>query len=484
VIFKTDFTSGGPVNTHWDTTSGLQFRFSHANICNGTGDVILVTDGSDIYGANKTLIDNGDSIVSDVAYDLLKYNLGTQNSIILPLGDSIYYVFNGTFSDTTAFYVNEGNNLSYPGCDQLRYHLVDMKLNNYQGKVVKKNRLAMDSVFTSSAQMTAVRHANGHDWWLVRNGIDLDSDSSELYTFWVTQDSVYGPYIQVFQHPATGSHNISPYGQASFSNDGSVYANVALGLNNFISITKFDRCGGIFSDNQRTWMPSLVLQNTSSAIDTLPASLCFSPNDAFLYVNTRTDIYQWELNDPNPATAWVHIAGIDTAWQNFQLYTSLYVGHDGKVYIGNIDGFSSSMSVINSPDQKGALADFCPKCLDFPPVNSFLVPYGRVASPPNMPNYTLGSDPNCFTTIPQQQERREAFTLYPNPADATLTVQSATGGSFQLVDMLGRVVLYTSLSPAQPGKTTSTANLPAGIYTYRYTSGNTQATTGKLVIQH
>jgi hypothetical protein len=427
---------------------------SHSNICNGAGDLILETDGSDIYGANKMLVDNGDSIVSDVAYDIWRYNLGTQNSIILPLGDSIYYVFNATFSDTAAFYVNEGDYYNYPGHDQLRYHVVDMKLNNYQGKVVKKNRLAMDSVFTLGGEMTAVRHANGHDWWLVRNGCDHNSDSNELYTFQVTADTVYGPYVQVFQHPANGNLISEGLGQAAFSNDGSLYAETFSSSNNFFSFAKFNRCSGVFSSHQRVWMPNLLLPSNPpggpSVIDSFPVSLCFSPNDTFLYVCTKRNIYQWEIADQNPATAWVHIAGPDTTWQQFQDYVSMSVGHNSKIYIGNVGGLSSSMSVINNPNQKGALADFCPKCLDFPPLLSAIVPYGRVQQPPNMPNYTLGADPNCFTATPQQQESREAFTLYPNPADATLTIQSATSGSFQLVDMLGRVVLQTTLSATQP----------------------------------
>jgi hypothetical protein len=490
ISFKTDFTLGGAVNDYWDTTNydSNNFSHGHSNICDGSGNLLLATDASDIFDADHNIIDNGDTINTYLGYIEYHANAASQNSIILPLGDSIYYVFTGAFSDSAVYYSVYMGTLVVPGYDLVLYNVVDMKANSYQGKVVKKNRVAMDSVYTATHNMTAVRHANGHDWWLVRRGIDMDSDTTSYYVFQVQQDTVFGPYVQHFVHTPTGNSNFTAFGQASFSNDGRYYVNCHGGQDNYFELSDFDRCTGTFANHRRIIIPKAVVVPPGggpSILDSIPSGICFSPNDSLIYIVTPYSVRQYELHNPDSATAWVAVGGMDTILTGFQFYVSIYAGHDDRLYIGNLSGGSTSMSVINSPNVKGMGANFCPKCLDFPVFAGIGNGNGGgVQQPPNMPNYTLGADPNCFTAILQQQESREAFTLYPNPADATLTIQSATGGSFQLVDMLGRVVLHITLSAAQPGKTISTAYLPAGIYTYRYTSGSTQATTGKLVIQH
>ena len=109
-------------------------------------------------------------------------------------------------------------------------------------------------------------------------------------------------------------------------------------------------------------------------------------------------ICQLDLEDPDSSTAWAFVGGVDTSLAWFQKYGYMALGPDDKIYIGNINGFSYAMSVINYPDEKGLDCGFCPKCLRFPVAPGTIG--GGVSAPPNMPNYRLGGTPPCGTVTP------------------------------------------------------------------------------------
>src|SRR5690606_11319369 len=151
--------------------------------------------------------------------------------------------------------------------------------------------------------------------------------------------------------------------------------------------------------------------NTSD-IDKTFAGLAFSPNGKYLYVAKDFNILQLDLTDPNPQTAWYHVAGLDTTWNAFMLHSSMYLGPDDKLYISNCTGLSDAMSVINDPNNKGVACDFCPRCLRFP---TFYYNGGKitgVASPPCMPNYKLGAtNPPCWVTGVEEDVAKKEMEL-------------------------------------------------------------------------
>ncbi|MBK8686447.1 MAG: hypothetical protein IPN26_16510 [Bacteroidetes bacterium] len=57
---------------------------------------------------------------------------------------------------------------------------------------------------------------------------------------------------------------------------------------------------------------------------------------------------------------------MDTVYDYFNGYSMGYLGWDKKLYIGNWHGLGKTMSVIDSPDNKGISCGWCPKCLRFP----------------------------------------------------------------------------------------------------------------------
>jgi hypothetical protein len=103
-----------------------------------------------IYNGNHNRVLGGDTIVGDGWY---------HDVLILPKSelDSTFYVFS--------------THVTFPY--GLYYSIVDLKLNNSQGQVIQKNVLLDTSAIFDG--LTAVRHGNGRDWWLVYRKWDWNS---------------------------------------------------------------------------------------------------------------------------------------------------------------------------------------------------------------------------------------------------------------------------------------------------------------------
>ena len=66
--------------------------------------------------------------------------------------------------------------------------------------------------------MTAIKHSNGEDWWLVNGSYNSD----EFFTFLITSDSIEGPFFQNIGLPDSETGEAS--GQVVFSPDGTKFA--------------------------------------------------------------------------------------------------------------------------------------------------------------------------------------------------------------------------------------------------------------------
>jgi len=167
------------------------FYQSHSNICDTNGNLILLCDGHNIYDSTLNYIDNGKKISFDSIYnhDLGTGARGEQYSIILPLANNIYRVINMGYTDS--FMVNYGTTSYFPP-DRLLYHDVDMNANSGAGKVVKKmQEFGVGGRFCYNG-MSACRHANGKDWWLIKECFD----SLAFYTYLCTSEGMIDSGIQ------------------------------------------------------------------------------------------------------------------------------------------------------------------------------------------------------------------------------------------------------------------------------------------------
>ena len=137
-----DFNSGAPVAL---TDGQLNTLEGCATISDQNGALLFYTDGMTVYDRNHGIMPNGTGLVGN--------NSSTQSSIIVgkPMSVDIYYIF--TIDGTTG------------GGIGLHFSEVDMTLNGGLGDV---NSIKNVMLFPYGCEkVTAVKHQNGTDFWIV-----------------------------------------------------------------------------------------------------------------------------------------------------------------------------------------------------------------------------------------------------------------------------------------------------------------------------
>jgi hypothetical protein len=321
-----------------------------------------------------------------------------------------------------------------------------MQANGGLGSVIVKNKVLLKDAELMKVGMQACRHANGRDWWLVKQG---GYYKNELIKYLVTKDSIYGPYTQTFPEPALEYFDLN--GQIAFSPDGKKFAS-AISKNRQFFLADFDRCSGEFSNPQVKYVPldSTTIPNPlpQYIIDSGMNGVCFSPNGNYLYITRRYNIYQYEYGQSDSSLAWVRVQhGPDTTYNKFQYYGHMYRGPDGRIYIGNEGGTAKQFSVLDYPNSKGLACGFCRKCFRLD-----TSAYFGITAPPNMPDYTLGADMSkvCWPLSSQQYEvGSEHVVVWPNPTSGKLYIkyeiasQSLANTKKELYNSIGQMVLST-----------------------------------------
>jgi hypothetical protein len=315
--------------------------------------------------------------------------------------------------------------------------------------------------YISKTQMMACKHANGKDWWLLK----MMHYSVSVYTFLITKDSVYNYGKQSFPYPRkTGANNIywEIMGQIQLSPDGKKFAATCNNGHNELFLADFDRCTGQLSNMVKRNIPILPTNFPSSANepnDKYSTGLCFSPNSRFIYTVNYTNIQQYDTWDPDSSSAWYHVANMDTAYDYFMGYGMANLAWDQKLYIGNIHGLGNTMSVIDSPDNKGGACNWCQKCLRFTQDSV------GATNPPCQPNYNLGKDTsiNCWPLANHTvSEIPNLMEVYPNPTTGRLLIKGCKSSSVkELFTHSGQLLLRTKEIELDLSR------LPKGLYLLR-----------------
>ena len=446
-------------------SNSISFASGSSNICNYNANLLLLCNGHNIYDSALNLIENGDSITFQTHY-LHDYFGGysdlEQGSLILPFSNNHYKVVNLAQSDSE--YASQNTTWFYPP-DYLLFSDVDMNVNNGAGKVISKRQLIDNGRFAYIG-MQAVRHANGHDWWLIKQCFD----SLAFYTYLITDTNVVIMGLQKFS--GLPKINIVSEGQIMFNNKGNkmIVVNKGVPECNYLFLFDFNRCTGKLNNHKVIQHPYYTVPEVGNAIDSSMSGCCFSPNDSFIYISKSGGILQYDLYPKLGDTTWVKIAGLDTSWAVFTSYGNIFPGPDGKIYISNWNYTSNQMSVINKPNKKGLASEFCPRCLRFDTVYN----YPGIGGPPNMPNYALGADSSSCWPLSNVQlamsPNREQLKVYPNPAfgNVIIDVGELTKNNICIINTAGQV-LYNQIPKTV--KTTIDVNQWAnGMYFVRYGS--------------
>ena len=379
-----DFTDGS-LSIENNQVIEMNFQDTNAGICDEQGNLLFYFNGIYIEDASFQTMENGE--------ELNEWNLGgydlPQGGLILPSpGDENQYFL---------LHSEEGY-IDYPGwyleVVGLYYSIVDMQENNGLGAVVlKKEPLIIDTL--EYGKITATKHANGRDWWILMN----ESHSNRYYKMLLDDNG-----LSVVDAQEIGLPTIQGDGQSVFSPDGTKYVmfnTVDLTQGQFIEIYDFDRCTGYLDNHRRIQYDE----------DAYAGGVAISPNSRFLYVSSYTKIYQFDLWEADIEASKKTVAEYDGFVS--PLPTRFYqaqLAADGKIYITCTNSVNI-LHVIHSPNLEGLACRVEQHGIQLPTYNSFAAP--------NFPNYRLGPidgspcDTLGIDNIPLAGFRCEVDTVCP-----------------------------------------------------------------------
>jgi hypothetical protein len=252
-----------------------------ASIADARGNLLFYTNGVDVWNRNHVAMPNGNGLKGHLS--------SSQSALIVPKpGDqSTYYVF------TT----DEGGYYDPPN-DGLHYSEVSLCLADGLGDVVD-DRKNIQLHQNTTEKLTATRHQNGIDYWVLAH----EMGSNRFLAYLITRDGVQSqPVISAagMSHP----HNYNPnahefeypvysVGPMKLSVDGRRLG-VAVTVMNYLAVFDFNPATGKVSNE-------VTLVNGEIPV----YSFEFSPDgsklytiryEPFLYEGGNTLIYQFDLN--------------------------------------------------------------------------------------------------------------------------------------------------------------------------------------------
>ncbi len=435
--------------------------FQNCSFSSAEGEFLFYSNGCEIFGADDEILPNGDSLNPGEIYTWFCPEFGyrgVQSMVVLPdpVQHDVYHVFH---LDEVYSPENPLPKIVHP--DHLYCTTIQVNEDFPNGKVTEKNQIVIKDTSMFAFSMTAVKHANGRDWWLI-----IPITWSLSYNIFLLNETGSALYHTQFMDSI--DFPLAEGGQGKFSPNGSWYAmyypKVFYNDRNILMLYKFDRNSGFLSE---------ALDIPIPFSDFITGGLEFSPSSRFLYYNTDTSLYQLDTwADDIPATL-THIADYDGFGDPLPTRFFLMERTPDHRIIMNVTNGSQYLHVIQEPDRKGTACRFEQHAIKLPTVNNFTLPH--------FPNYRLGAldDPPCYTyvsTPPTPVPITEPhITLRPNPAKDLLYIDShAPWISLQLSTAWGMPLSYHTWT----GDTTlPTAGLTPGVYyvTFSFKDGSRKA---------
>ncbi len=435
---RLNFLNGAPTVTY--DSIGMDFNHTHTNISDSAGNMLFYTNGYYIADATDDTMDNGGGINPSTYTSYFYDGLGIpQANIILPKPNdsNLYYFIHSTVDKFP------GYTCSY----NLYLSIIDMSQNNGLGKVITKNQI----IHTDSMQggkISAVRHGNGRDWWIVTHGLGNDT----YIKFLLTPYGLDGPF---FQNIGTSLNHLGA-GQALFSPDGNKYA--YFWYQDGLEVLDFDRCSGQFSNPLN--VPFIYE-------DGYMMGTAFSPNSNLLYVSNIWHLYQLDLTAANIAASKMIVATYDSftsgapGWPGFATVFGLSaLAPDGKIYITTANG-TLHMHIIDQPDSPGLACNVIQHGLQLPAFYFNTLP--------NHPNYFLGDNGLCnnLGIPPAPYKGVKKIQVFGNPTNDKFTLWFPVDkdvGWLEIYDVNGECIRREYVAQWSQYKTVDISNLSAGVY--------------------
>ena len=425
------FTNTPDTSRFFNFVNNVYLTGDGCNVSDTLGNILFYSNGTKVGNPQKQLMENGnrmmDSIIDNNYPDGFSQPMA---NLILPKEGNQFYLFNLSVSDSL-YSINH-----YQQTNRLYYAVIDMDSNGGLGKVINKRNTIWDGRLLDNTRLTACRHANGRDWWLISHVFLTD----EYVIYLVTPDSIYPPLIQHI-----GPAHVSGYvGQSVFSSDGSLFASAL--FNGPVTILKFDRCSGQFS-----FRDTIVLHNDTIyqhgqvqvICDSLSEGGCsFSPNGKFLYISTLCYLMQYDMQADTISKSGVMVARVDTAEYPAPKFFSSFLMPNGEIVMCSWEYTPTNFHLIKLPDLKAPNCDFRYYGLATNAISASRLP--------NMVSYRMGallgsSCDTLHTGISELETGKNGLKIYPNPANDYISIsllQYHKNSKLSIYDALSKEVYH------------------------------------------
>lgn len=347
-----------------------------ASISDENGMLLFYTNGTTVFNKQHQIMLNGDNLDG--------YISATQVLIIpMPGSDHLYYIFT-TGALETSF------------ASGYKYSIVDMNQDNGNGEVVTKNMLLWSSC---TERLTAARHANGIDVWVITNDNNSNIFRSWLVTCTGIEPAIVSTVGVIMNQHATvnsGVMKVSPDGRSLVQTHFPALDEIVY-IPNFFQLFNFNSLNGTITNPR-----------TIGYTDVQYTHCDFSPDSRLLYITRPSDrkIDQIDISQPSLALILASRYVID-AGNN---YYDIQLAVDEKIYISKP---SFEISTISNPNVRGFGCNFQKENITLMPGTSFLGLPTHIndiiswSDPNNGFNYTILD--SCSGTI-----QFNAYTILPN----------------------------------------------------------------------
>ncbi|MBK8967906.1 MAG: T9SS type A sorting domain-containing protein [Lewinellaceae bacterium] len=444
---------------------------ANASISDSSGNLLFYTDGCSISNKLHGLLKNGDGIN---AGGLTFVQGCVQNTFGYPTHQGVMILpFPGHANTYVLLHLRKPDPLSRAFIEDVLYSVIDMYGDGGLGEVTAKNQLIAQDTFCD--MLTATRHGNGRDWWVVVPRYN----TAEYYVFLLSPEGISLRSVQQIGAPIK---NYTWAIQATFSPDGSKYANNAplSGL----QIFDFDRCSGFLSN---------AVHNRYPGDTVFACGVAISSSSRYLYASTRLKLYQFDLYATRNIEASRELVGVYDGFADYfsSLPTTFYqmmLAPDKKIYMTCTTG-NKYWHIIHTPDKRGVNCAL-EQHFELPTVHSF--------SPPNFPHFrlfdaqgspcdTLGIDgpPPPRDTMPPAVVCRGELRIFPNPASVHSWLElpdCQKGGMAAVYDITGRWVTDWVLEPDELRTQVDVSTLVSGVYVVRVQLPDGKRLTKKLLV--
>jgi hypothetical protein len=426
-----DFNTNPPDTNAFD--HDLNMYVTNCSVADTNGELLFFSNGMFVADCTGHVMPHGDSINFGYFYlKLLNNHFGysIEQGIIalqLPENDSLFYLIHNKIEPTGSA-PNYGPNIFYG----LYLSIVNMKANNGLGDVIAKNQLIVEDTL-GCGRITAVRHGNGRDWWLLAP----EHNNNAFYRLLLDSEGIH-----VLGKLMIGDTNQDPYGygQAVFSPNGEYYARIK-GTNDAnsypiitISLYNFDRCHGILSNYMN-------LSFTDTIQGSYAVGIAFSPNSRYMYISGFFAVYQYDLYSPDIFSSRQLVAHYDGF--QFSLNPSFFgimqLGPDNRIY--SFAGYTPFLHVIMNSDSGGIACNIQQHFLRLPYF------FAGLLTIPNNPNFRLGKWEGSFcdtlSSVPAVENGNWLqVKAVPNPASEAIQFELSVMNNYRPLDL----EIYNALS--------------------------------------